>query len=62
MKHKETIKVNGIEELVRILDKEGVSVAPVHVGFGLEVYASKTTQVTYDCRNNDNIVTIRRGV
>jgi len=60
---KEEITVNGFKEMVQILIDEDISLDPVYTGWGLEIYESKSnqTQVTFDCRNDKNLVTIKRG-
>ena len=61
-KHTETFKGN-VKELVKTLNNEGLGMTPTYVGFGLEIYhcADKMVQVQYDCRNDKNEITIRRG-
>lgn len=63
----EKIKVTGYKQLLDILEKEGLNSKPSYSGFGLEVYQSYgdkldvPVQVIYNCRGDNNEVTINRG-
>ena len=62
-KNNEKIEVTHFSQMVDILVEEGISTKPVYCGWGLEVYhcKEKQIQVVFDCRNDNNTVTINRG-
>jgi len=63
MKDSKTMQVDSFRDLVRVLDKEGLSSSPTYCGFGLEVYEDKAKQiqVIFNCRGGKNELTINRG-
>ena len=63
MKHQEVIENTSIEELVKVLGDNDISISPKYCGFGHEVYENKDNQVQviYNCRGGNRQMIIHRG-